>query len=143
MERDEVDLPQLAVSADRLVGDGQRVARREALLLRPVARVRLDVLAEDLAHDGREQLVRGDRPETADRVAAERERPGGRDVDRSRRHGERMADADDAELRRRPGWTPRDQSKTPARSAASTSRDPSPADTETTRGTRAPSAARA
>ena len=106
----------------------RRVARRKALLLRPVPRVCLDLLAEDLAHDGREQLVRGDRPKAADRVAAEREGPR-----RCRcRSAEAARRADGGRRRppnwRSPGWMPRDQSKTPARSAASTSRDPSPAD---------------
>ena len=43
MQRHEVDGRQLGVLADRLIGDGQVVGRRQALLLGPVSRVGLDV----------------------------------------------------------------------------------------------------
>ena len=49
VERHELDVVELGVLADGLVGDGQVVGRRQALLLRAVARVRLDVQAEQLA----------------------------------------------------------------------------------------------
>ena len=42
VERHEVDPVELRVLADRLIGDGQVVRRRQALLLRAVARVGLD-----------------------------------------------------------------------------------------------------
>ena len=58
----------------RLVGDGQEVRGRQALLLRAVARIRLDVEAEELADERGEELVRGDRAEAADRVAAHADR---------------------------------------------------------------------
>ena len=71
VERHEVDGLQLGMEPDRLVGQGQEVGRRQALLLRAVARIGLHVLAEQLAHDRRQQLVRRDAAEPADRVAAQ------------------------------------------------------------------------
>ena len=61
VQRHEVDPVELPVRSDRHVRNRQVVAGRQALLLRTVARVRLDVLAEQLAHEGGQQLVRGDR----------------------------------------------------------------------------------
>ena len=55
VERHEVDPVELAVLADRLVGDGQVVGRRQALLLRAVARVGLDVEVEQLADERRQR----------------------------------------------------------------------------------------
>jgi hypothetical protein len=49
VERDELDLLELRVEADRLVRDRQVVGRGEALLLGAVARIGLDLLAEQLA----------------------------------------------------------------------------------------------
>ena len=57
-------------------GDREVVRRRQPLLLRAVLRVRLHVLAEDIAGDGGDDLVRRDRAEPADRVAAHREAAG-------------------------------------------------------------------
>ncbi len=65
--------------------DGQVVGRGQALLLRAVAGVGLDVLVEDLADERGDELVRRHRSETADRVAPERVRPGRPDVDRTLR----------------------------------------------------------
>ncbi len=42
IERHEVDMLQLRVGADRLLGDGQKVSRRQTFFLRAVHRVCLD-----------------------------------------------------------------------------------------------------
>ena len=73
VDADQVDVLELAVGEDVGVGDRQVVGRRQALLLRAVLGIGLHVLAEDVAGDGGDDLVGGDRAEAADRVAAHRE----------------------------------------------------------------------
>ena len=100
VERHELDLLELRVEADRRVGDGQVVGRRQALLLRAVARVGLDELVEQLAGERRDELVGRDRSEPADRVAAQRPGAGRPQVGRDALERERVADAEDGVPRR-------------------------------------------
>src|SRR5205807_1764779 len=73
VDTQQIDMLQLAVHIDVRVGNRQVVGRRQALLLGAVLRIRLHVLAEDVAGDGGDDLVRRHRAESADRVAAHRE----------------------------------------------------------------------
>ena len=140
VEGHEVDPVELGVDADRRVGDGQEVGGREPLLLRSIARIRLDLLAEQLPDERRDQLVRRDAPEPADRVAAHRVRTGRPDIDRVRREGERVPDPEDADAIARLGPL-REVVERGHEVPCPTSRDPSPATYERTRGTITPSAA--
>ena len=80
VDADQVDLLELAVHEDVRVGDRQVIGGRQALLLRAVLGIGLHVLAEDVAGDGGDDLVGGDRAEAADRVAAHREAARGPEV---------------------------------------------------------------
>ena len=80
VDAQQLDVLQLRVHVDVRLGDGQVVGRRQALLLGAVLRVRLHVLAEHVAGDGRDDLV--------GRHASRSRRPSGR-ASRSRRVGRR------------------------------------------------------
>src|SRR4029079_10376898 len=80
---------------DRFVRDREVVGRRKSLLLRAVARVRLDELVEYLADDRRDQLVGRDGPEPPDRVPTKRVGASWSDLDGPGRERERMTDPDD------------------------------------------------
>src|SRR5208283_1657646 len=99
VDADEIDMLQLAVDVDMRVGNGQVVGGRQALLLRAVLRIRLHVLAEDVAGNGGDDLVRRHGAEAADRVAAHREAAAGTEV-RILGHFQRqgMVDADAEEV---------------------------------------------
>src|SRR6185503_14297678 len=77
------------------VRDGQVVGRRQALLLRSVAWVRLDLLVEQLTDERGNELVGRDAAESADGVTAHRVGPGRSEVDRRRGQCQRVADAQD------------------------------------------------
>ena len=95
VERHHVDPVQLGVGADRPVGDGQVVGRRQAFLLGAVARVGLDALVEQLAGERRDELVRRHAAEAADRVAAQAPGALRAQVDVGPLEGERVADPED------------------------------------------------
>ena len=99
VDADEVDVLQLAVHVDVRVGDGQVVGGRQALLFRAVLGIGLHVLAEDVAGDGGDDLVGGDRAEAADRMAAHREAAAGPQIRVfGPLEGQRMIDADAEEI---------------------------------------------
>ena len=128
VERHEIDPVELACVADRLVGDREVVGRRQPLLLGAVARIRLDVLVEQLADDRGDELVGRDRAEAADRMTAQPVRAGRAQVDRVGRRA--PGDGGCRAPRSRAARSPcrASQSKTAARSPAPTSRDPRPAE---------------
>ena len=141
VERHEVDVLELPVLADPLRGQGQVVGRRQALLLRAVARVRLDVQPEQVADERRDELVGRDRSEAADRMAAQAEGAGRRRSSGVALEGERVPDPEGrvALLGRRVvvGQPVEDGRQVAgARRRAS----PGPRDTERTRGISSPSA---
>ena len=92
VERDEIHVVELRVEPDRRVGDREVVGRRKALLLGAVLRIRLHVLAEQLADERRDELVRRDRTESADGMAPQGERAGRPKIDRSRHQGQWVPD---------------------------------------------------
>ena len=142
VERHEVDVLELPVLADPLRGQGQVVGRRQALLLRAVARIGLDVQPEQVADERGDELVGRDRSEAADRVAAQAEGARGSQVERLALEGQRMADARGSRSAARPGRGGRPASRRRPRGRRGRRRAiRGPADTERTRGTSAPSAA--
>ena len=95
VERHEVDPVELGMRADRRRPRRQVVGRRQALFLGAVARVCLDALVEELAGERREELVRRDAAEAADRVTTKAPGALRTEVDVGALEGERVADAED------------------------------------------------
>ena len=65
VERNELDVVQLAVCADVRVGDSEVIGRGQALLLGAVLWIRLHVEVEQLADESGDELVRRDAAEAA------------------------------------------------------------------------------
>ena len=96
---------ELAVRVDVRVGDRQVVGGRQALLFGAVLGIGLHVLAEHLAGDGGDDLVRRHRAEAADRVPAHREAAVGPQIGvfSAILQGQGVIDADAEEILRRRG----------------------------------------
>ena len=77
---DELDILELGVNANVILGDRQVISGGQALLFRSVLGVRLNIHAKDFAGDGSNDLVGGNRSVTAHRVAAHRKRSGRSDI---------------------------------------------------------------
>ena len=99
--------------------EGQVVGRRQALLLRAVARVGLDVQPEQVPDERGDELVRRHRPEAADRVAAQAEGAGRSQVERRGSRGRADAGSRGSRSAVQPArsWSA-SQSNTAARSPA-------------------------